>query len=72
MGTCIMIQLSSLIFAEEKFIASSERGNMPMVPGGKLNVIMTGALMKNMVQEMGVVVKERHKVNLDYSEQIKK
>lgn len=71
MGTCIMIQLSSLIFSEEQFISSSERGTMPMVPGAKLNVIMTGALMKNMVQEMGVVVKERHKVNMDYSERIK-
>ena len=71
MGTCIMLQLSSLILAEERFIASSTKGNMSMVPGAKLNVIMTGALMKNMVQEMGVVLKERHKVNVEYSERLK-
>ena len=66
-----MLQLSSLILAEERFVASSTKGNMSMVPGAKLNVIMTGALMKNMVQEMGVVLKERHKVNVEYSERLK-
>lgn len=72
MGTCIMIQMSNLILAQNNARANKEKGILGMIPGAKLNVIMTGALFKNMVQEMGVVVKARHEVNVEYNKQLKK
>lgn len=61
MGTCIMIQMSSLIMGQ--YCSKNAKG---MIPGAKLNAIMTGALLKNMTQEMAVVVKARHEVNAEY------
>lgn len=71
MGTCIMIQMSSLIIGKHKAKQSGTKGKMAMIPGAKLNVIMTGVLFKNMVQEMGVVIKARHEVNVGYNKQLK-
>lgn len=65
MGTCIMIQMSSLIIGQRY---QKKKG---MIPGAKLNVIMTGALLKNMTQEMAVVVKARHEVNSEYDKRLK-
>lgn len=65
MGTCIMIQMSSLIIGQQY---QKKKG---MIPGAKLNVIMTGALLKNMTQEMAVVVKARHEVNSEYDKRLK-
>lgn len=63
MGTCIMIQMSSLIIGNK--VGKKNKA------GAKLNVIMTGALLKNMTQEMAVVVKARHEVNVKYNQQLK-
>lgn len=74
MATCIMIQMSSLIFGEDirKIKNPKAKGNIAKVPGAKLNVIMTGALFKNMVKEMLVVIKARNEVNLAYDMEIEK
>lgn len=66
MGTCIMVQMSSLIIGQYR--GKNAKG---MIPGAKLNVIMTGALLKNMTQEMAVVVKARHEVNVEYDKRLK-
>lgn len=66
MGTCIMIQMSSLIIGQYR--GKNAKG---IIPGAKLNVIMTGALLKNMTQEMAVVVKARHEVNAEYDKRLK-
>lgn len=63
MGTCIMLQMSSLIIGND-----IGKKNMS---GAKLNVIMSGALLKNMTQEMAIVVKARHEVNVAYDKQFK-
>lgn len=64
MGTCLMIQMSSLIIGQSK-------GKKGMIPGAKLNVLMSGTLLKNMTQEMGVVIKARHEVNIEYDNLLK-
>ena len=61
-----MIQMSSLIMGQ--YCGKNTKG---MIPGAKLNVIMTGALLKNMTQEMAVVVKARHEVNAEYDKRLK-
>lgn len=64
MGTCLMVQMSSLIIGKNK-------GKKGMIPGAKLNAIMAGVLMKNMTHEMAVVVKARHQVNVEYDRRLK-
>lgn len=71
MSTCIMIQVSSLIFGEEKRLLNPKKGKQAMIPGAKMNVVMTSALFKNMIQEMTVVVKARHEVNVEYDKRLK-
>lgn len=66
MGTCVMLQMSSMILGEQK-VTNQKKG---MIPGAKLNVVMTSVLFKNMVQEMTIVVKARHEVNAEYDKQI--
>lgn len=66
MGTCIMIQMSALILNQKKILKTEK--NNAIVPGAKWNVIMTGALMKTMVQEMTEVTKVRHEVDQAYSQ----
>ena len=61
-----MIQMSSLIIGQYR--GKNAKG---IIPGAKLNVIMTGALLKNMTQEMAVVVKARHEVNAEYDKRLK-
>lgn len=62
MGTCMMIQMASLVLTSNK---------TKSIPGAKMNVIMTGSLFKNMVAEMAIVVKARHEVNKEYDNQLK-
>ena len=71
MGTCIMIQMASLIISKNNPANHKHKGKGAMIPGAKLNVIMTSAMFKNMVQEMGVVIKARHQVNVGYNIQLK-
>lgn len=46
------------------------KGKKAMVPGAKWNVILTGAMMKAMTQEMTEVTKVRKEVNKAYSQKI--
>lgn len=71
MSTCIMIQMSSLIWGEEKRLLNPKKGKKAMIPGAKMNVVMTSVLFKNMVQEMTIVVKARHEVNMEYDKRLK-
>ena len=72
MGTCIMIQMSSMILNQKGIIKKGKnQGKKGMVPGAKWNVILTGAMMKAMTQEMAEVTKVRNEINKKYSEKIK-
>ena len=72
MGTCIMIQMSSMILNQKGIIKKGkDQGKKAMVPGAKWNVILTGAMMKAMTQEMAEVTKVRNEINKKYSEKIK-
>lgn len=71
MGTCIMIQMSSLLLGKYEAKKNNIRGKMAMIPGAKLNVVMTSVMFKNMVQEMGVVINARKDVNVGYDRKIK-
>lgn len=71
MGTCIMIQMSSLILGEQHRIDLHERGKGAMIPGAKLNVVMASIMFKNMVQEMATVVQARNEVNAEYKNRLK-
>lgn len=68
MGTCIMIQMSWFYWNE---IKPKSVGRPPIIAGAKLNVIMASAMLKNMVQEMTVVVKAREEVNMGYALKLK-
>lgn len=71
MGTCIMIQMSSMILNQKNIIKKGkDKGKKAMVPGAKWNVILTGAMMKAMTQEMTEVTKVRKEVNKAYSQKI--
>lgn len=71
MGTCIMIQMSSMILNQKNIIKKGkDKGKKAMVPGAKWNVILTGAMMKAMTQEMTEVTKVRKEVNKSYSQKI--
>ena len=71
MGTCIMIQMSSMILNQKGIIKKGkDKGKKAMVPGAKWNVILTGAMMKAMTQEMAEVTKVRKEVNKAYSQKI--
>ena len=69
MATCIMIQMSAMILNQENII-KKEKGKKAIVPGAKWNVILTGAMMKAMTQEMLEVTKVRNEVNRAYSQKI--
>lgn len=74
MSACIMIQMSSLLIGEEKKLINPKKGNptmIPGIPGAKMNMVMASAMLKNMVQEMTVVVKARHEVNVEYDLRLK-
>lgn len=71
MGTCIMIQMSSLILGEQYRMDLHERGKGAMIPGAKLNVVMASIMFKNMVQEMAIVVQARNEVNAEYKNRLK-
>ena len=69
MATCIMIQMSAMILNQENII-KKEKGKKAIGPGAKWNVILTGAMMKAMTQEMLEVTKVRNEVNRAYSQKI--
>ena len=66
MGTCISIQMATMVIGEELQLKKRNRGALPMIPGGKINVLMTGAFFKIMNQEMYAVIKARIKINRYY------
>lgn len=68
MGTCIMIQMSAMILNQKKII--NKKNKKAIIPGAKWNVILTGAMMKAMTQEMLEVTKVRNEVNRAYSQKI--
>ena len=66
-----MIQMSSMILNQKGIIKKGkDKGKKAMVPGAKWNVILTGAMMKAMTQEMAEVTKVRKEVNKAYSQKI--
>lgn len=69
MGTCIMLEMATMILNQQKSL--KKKGKNAIVPGGKWNVILTGAMMKAMTQEMVEVTKVRNEINKKYSEKIK-
>lgn len=69
MGTCIMLEMATMILNQQKSL--KKKGKNAIVPGGKWNVILTGAMMKAMTQEMAEVTKVRNEINKKYSEKIK-
>ena len=69
MGTCIMLEMATMILNQKKSL--KKKGKNAIVPGGKWNVILTGAMMKAMTQEMAEVTKVRNEINKKYSEKIK-
>lgn len=72
MGTCIILQMSKLVFQDNQRIVNKVKGRRPMLAGAKLNTIMTGVMLKNMMTEMKVIVKARKEVNDTYKQQLKK
>lgn len=68
MGTCIMIQMSAMILNQKNIVKKKDK--KAIVPGAKWNVILTGAMMKAMTQEMVEVTKARKEVNKAYSQKI--
>lgn len=71
MGTCITVQMSSMFINNDKHKQSGKKGAPTFVPGAKLNVIMTGVMFKNMIQEMNVITKARKEVNDAYDYELK-
>lgn len=69
MGTCIMLQMSAMILNKNNVL--KKKSKKAIVPGAKWNVILTGAMMKAMTQEMAEVTKVRNEINKKYSEKIK-
>jgi len=64
--------MSSMILNQKGIIKKGkDQGKKAMVPGAKWNVILTGAMMKAMTQEMAEVTKVRNEINKKYSEKIK-
>lgn len=68
MATCIMIQMSAMILNQKNVLKKKDK--KAIVPGAKWNVILTGAMMKVMTQEMLEVTKVRNEVNKAYSQKI--
>ena len=68
MATCIMIQMSAMILNQKNIVKKKDK--KAIVPGAKWNVILTGAMMKAMTQEMVEVTKARKEVNKVYSQKI--
>ena len=68
MATCIMIQMSAMILNQKNIL--KKKDEKVIVPSGKWNVILTGAMMKAMAQEMAEVTKVRNEVNKAYSQKI--
>lgn len=64
MGTCISLQMSTIVLGNE--LQVGKRGNKSMIPGGKVNVLMTGTFFKVALQDMGSILKARHKINESY------
>ena len=66
-----MIKMSSMILNQKNIIKKGkDKRKKAMVPGAKWNVILTGAMMKAMTQEMTEVSKVRKEVNKAYSQKI--
>ena len=64
MGTCISIQMAVLTFSKELHIG--KKGIPKMIPGGKLNPVMSMAFLKLTFQEMHSVYKTRKDINKAY------
>lgn len=64
MGTCISIQMAIITFG--KGLHVGKRGNLKMIPGGKLNPVMSIAFLKLTFQEMYSVYKARKEINRIY------
>lgn len=64
-----MLEMATMILNQQKSL--KKKGKNAIVPGGKWNVILTGAMMKAMTQEMAEVTKVRNEINKKYSEKIK-
>ena len=68
MATCIMIQMSAMILNQKNVLKKKDK--KAIVPGAKWNVILTGAMMKAMTQEMAEVTIVRKEVDRAYSQKI--
>lgn len=64
MGTCISMQMTTLIFGINGHIGL--KGNQGMIPGGKLNLLMTGDFMKIAVQQMISIEKAHRDILNEY------
>lgn len=64
MGACISMQMAEVVFSKELHIG--KKGIAKMLPGGKLNPVMSIAFLKLAFQEMSSVYKARKDVNRGY------
>jgi hypothetical protein len=69
MGTCISLQLATILVGEG--IQAKKKVSRKLVPGGKVNVLMSGIFFKLTLQEMTSIVKARTDINRYYDEIIK-
>lgn len=67
MGTCLSIQMASMLIGDDMQVKNGAKG---MIPGAKVNLLMSGAFLKLTIQEMTSVISARTAVNRYYAERL--
>lgn len=64
MGTCISLQMATIILGQE--LQVGKKGNKPMIPGGKVNLLMSGAFFKIVIKDLKLIFKARREISKAY------
>ena len=64
MGTCISLQMATIVMGKD--LQVGKKGNGSMIPGGKVNILMTSDFFKTSIQDMTTIIKARREINKSY------
>ena len=64
MGTCIALQMATIVIGGQLVI--DKKGTKPMIPGGNVNLLMTGTFFKIAVEDLASITKARHSISQAY------
>lgn len=64
MGTCISMQMATIVMGND--LQVGKKGNKPMIPGGKVNLLMTGVFFKEAMADILSIENARREINKKY------